>query len=94
MKLSIFGMEVPIKTEKGMRERFGRLGQYNSDSKTIVLDANLGPKDKMSTLLHECIHAYVDRMGVYTAISGQFEEILAEQISKLILENFNVRVKT
>lgn len=94
MRIKIYGWEIPVKKLKGLADAHGILGCYDYETKTIVVDASLKKADYMSTLLHEIIHALFHRAGLHQAqIPEALEEIICEQVSTVLTENFNLTVK-
>lgn len=66
-------------------------GHYLYAKGLIEINNTLDLETQQITLLHELIHAVFDRSGVHSAnVSHDIEEIIADQISKVILENFKV----
>jgi len=59
-------------------------------SKTIEVNKTLEKRLLHITLLHEMFHAYVRRSGIYNGmLSHDMEEIIADQFSTVICENFD-----
>lgn len=68
-------------------------GLYNGKTKTILIEKTLKGKYKQQILLHEIMHALFDRAGIHQLkISSDAEEILCEQISLFLVEQFNLKV--
>ena len=92
--IRIYGWEIPIVKQKGLTDAHGVLGFYDYTTKTIVIDASLKKADYMATLLHEVVHALFHRGGLHqTKIPTSVEEIICEQVSTVLIENFNLTAK-
>ncbi len=66
-------------------------GHYLYAQKLIEINSALDPITQQVTLLHELVHAVFDRAGIHSAnISHDIEEIICDQVSKVILENFKL----
>jgi Zn-dependent peptidase ImmA (M78 family) len=88
----IFGKIVPIVRTKNLMQDRDALGLFHRDKFFIEVDASLKDKDLMLTVIHECFHALVQRAGVYqSGLTHEVEEILAEQLSIMIVENFKIK---
>lgn len=66
-------------------------GHYLYTQGLIEINNTLDPLTQQVTLLHELVHAVFDRAGIHSAnISHDIEEIIADQVSKVVLENFKL----
>lgn len=94
MQFDVFGKKIKIIKVKKLMEQKLACGIYNPRHKTIEVDTALKGDDLLHTYLHEIIHATVDRLGLHNAqLSHDLEEILAENIPMVLIENFNIKVK-
>lgn len=92
--IKIYGWDIPIKKQKGLTESAGFLGYYDYEARHIVIDAAIPKEHYMSTLLHEIIHALFHRAGLHQAkIPESLEEIICEQVSTVLTENFKLTGK-
>jgi len=94
--IDVFGMKVSIKLSKNISDDFGNAldGQWDSKSKTITLNAELKGVDLAQTFFHEIIHAIIHRTGVkQTYLSHDCEEIISENVSVWLGENFDFKLK-
>ncbi len=94
MKLKIFGQAVSLKKEKGLANNKGLSGYYCPKDKVIVIDADARGDEFMLIKIHEVFHAMFDRIGLaQTGISRDVQEILAESVATVIVENFDLKPK-
>lgn len=89
--MDVFGHRYRIKLQKDLIEN-GLHGFCDKRKKIIVLDSKLNA-ETIHTLVHELIHAVCGRTGLSQAISGETEEIIAENIASVICENFELKFK-
>lgn len=89
--IQIYGWDIPIKKMKGLIANNGVYGYYDPVARIIAVDSGLKKSEYMSTLLHEIIHALFHRAGLHQSrISTSLEEIICEQVSTVLTENFNL----
>jgi Zn-dependent peptidase ImmA (M78 family) len=89
---NVFGKHVPIVRTRNLANDTGALGLFHRDKFFIEIDHKLHGKNQNLTLCHELIHAVIQRAGAYQAgLSEDLEEILCEQISVAICENFDLK---
>lgn len=87
----IFGQKVSIKYVDLTDNDYD--GLYDGNTKTIYINKHLKAKDRNQVLLHEIIHAVLDRIGTnQLQISRDANEIIAEQVSVFLIEAFNIKV--
>ncbi len=86
--LDVLGLTVILKESKEP-EKFEALGVYCKVGKTIDIIPGLSGKLRSNTIMHELVHATLDRLG--TQFDDQLEEILCESIANAITDNFHVR---
>lgn len=91
--LLVFGKRVKIKYQKNLIEDSEANGEYDKEKHIIVLDSSLKGEMFLLTLLHEGIHAVCERTGIRQAIDDGVEEIICENISMFLNENFNIKTK-
>lgn len=66
-------------------------GHYLYAKGLIEINNTLPILTQQVTLLHEIVHAVFDRAGIHNAnVSHDIEEVIADQVSKVILENFKI----
>lgn len=87
--LNIFGKKAKIK-RKSIK---GLDGQFCRQEYEIVIDPALSGEAYNITLLHEMIHAILDRCSVTHEIDSSIEEIISDIVSKCIIENFDIKPK-
>ena len=89
--LTILGQKIPVLVTKDIDNSFA--GLYNFKEKKIYIQEGQTRNDAVMTLMHEMFHALSHRAGISQVISNEMEEVLAEQISIMIHENFNLTLK-
>lgn len=66
-------------------------GHYLYAQNLIEINNQLDAVTQQVTLLHELIHAVFHRAGIHNAnVSHDVEEIICDQVSKVVLENFKL----
>jgi hypothetical protein len=94
MQFNVFGKNIKVKKVKNLCINKQALATYSHTTKSIEVDTTLRGKELIHTYMHELIHATVDRLGLHnTQLSHDLEEVLADNIPEMILENFNVTIK-
>lgn len=69
-------------------------GHYIYDKKLIEINNKLDKETQAITLMHEVIHSTFHRSGIHNAkVSHDAEEIIADQIAKVLVENFDFKLK-
>ena len=87
----IFGQKIRVKKIKGLGEKQGLAGFYDPFKKEIAIDASLKGDAFMQTLLHELVHAVMDRVGIsQTRTSHDVHEMVAENVATALVENFRM----
>jgi Zn-dependent peptidase ImmA (M78 family) len=87
--LTIFGRKIKVEYKDILQD--GYLGLFIPDQSKIIIDKSLPDAAKLLTLLHELTHAVFARAGLNQAIKRELEEVIAEQISIAIKENFDIK---
>lgn len=88
--LKVFGQRVAIKYVRYIKDAHG---DYDYHTKQIRLEESLKGKLFVETLIHEAIHAVFDRVGLNQAIDHNLEEIVCDNVAKMIEENFVLEIK-
>lgn len=91
--LNIFGKKIPVKVIKNLKSDQSVHGLYSTFKKIILIAEDQTKDEAIMTLIHEIVHGIFDRAGLNQAISHELEEIIAEQISVVINENFILNFK-
>jgi hypothetical protein len=90
--LDIFGVKYKLKVQM-----LDALGLCDKHAKKIYLNKELQNKahsqELIATLVHEAVHAMCQEGGLSQAIPPELEEVLAEQVSTVMVRNFEVRLK-
>lgn len=90
MKLKIFGLEVPVTIEQIENPHLA--AYYDLENHRIVISAE--DKHKLASLCHEMIHSMFQRTGLnQTKMPIDVQEIICENISVMIVENWDDLVK-
>lgn len=89
-KLRVFGLVIPVFRVNGLLED-GAFGYYEDEHKFIAIDARLRGEDEIHTLIHELFHAALDRIHAQQQMPDPFAEIVVENLTVALLENFRVR---
>ena len=91
MTLDIFGKKFKVVTDLTLLEQ-GYEGFVNLESLVITIGYKRSDPNFMSTLIHELVHTVLFRTGVMqTSISLDLQEIICENISQALVENFKIR---
>ena len=89
--IMIFGLRIKIKYVDLSQCDYD--GLYNGEQKTIYIERTLKGQHKRQVLMHEIIHAVLDRIGAHQLnISRDAEEIIAEQLSVFLVESLKIKV--
>lgn len=92
--LSVFGLNVPVKEEKGLLQERGLAAYYSVDKKYMAIDPSIKGEEYTATILHELFHSVFFRIGFeQVRISHDVHELLAENFSRVLVENFKITRK-
>lgn len=91
--LNIFGRKTSVKVTKNLALNHGALGFYSKSSNQIQIADDQTKDEAIQTLIHEAGHALFQRCGVSQAITPEMEEVIVEQFSIMIFENFTIALK-
>ena len=69
-------------------------GLYLPSEKLIKIHKDLEPPEAQLVILHEMIHALLDRIGAYSVIAEEIQEVICDVIPHMILENFLLKLVT
>jgi len=89
--INVLGKIVLVKKVKGFAEKTNLLGQYDSASYTITVDAT--QKEFAQTFMHECMHAVFDRIGFHNQTPLECEEMICDSLANFLVENFDIKPK-
>lgn len=90
--MKIYGTQVKV-TIGTINEQLGYDGFYDPNTKTIAINNKLKGDDLTGVVIHETIHAIADRLGWRQWLNREMEEMLCEQISVALAENFTMKLK-
>ena len=94
MKLNIFGQIIRVLKRRDMIASSGCRGMYRPDEKLIEIDESQVGYEYWHTLVHEIVHSVIYRTGIDQArLDPGVEEILCENVSTAINENFKLTKK-
>lgn len=87
--LAIFGQKVRVE-KADLEAGIGGLSHANG---LIQISSQLKGREVDQVLLHELVHSVFFRLSIYQNVTLDTEEMIAEGISKAIVENFELKVK-
>ena len=90
--MKIYGTNIKVIIGE-INEQLGYDGFYDPVSKTIAISDKLKGDDLTACLAHELIHSIADRLGWRQWLTREMEEMLCEQISVALAENFTMKLK-
>lgn len=87
-RLLVFGKEIKVIYKK-LKNCVGL-----TNFKTIYIKTRLSDSLRTETILHELFHCVIDRTGIgQSNLSSEVEEILVDNLAKVVNENFELIVK-
>lgn len=87
--IDVLGKKIKINFRDMTKENV--CGHYVYESNLIEINSQLNKETQEVTLLHELIHAVFFRSGILNAkVSQDAEEIICDQVAKVIQENFKL----
>jgi hypothetical protein len=86
LTLNVFGSKYKVYARNLNSE--GALGICDKQKKNIYLHIEY-PEKWPDTLLHELVHAIFNEAGLQQTISHEVEEIMAEQVARVLNDNFD-----
>lgn len=91
MKLKIFGTIYRVLKTKGELPIPGASGVCDLENKIIYIAAELVGEEYQRVLIHESIHAIINRCSIDQAqLSNDTQEILCDTIAVALTENFRL----
>lgn len=91
MTFKIFGLRVPVFRQKDLTEHTGWCAYFDPDKIRIVVDAEIKDDEYAISLIHEFIEAVWFRNSFDLAVNNETKEIIIDQISKCLVENFRFK---
>lgn len=91
--LKVFGSIVPVYKLENLLSAEGMYGFYDPEGKYIAVDHGLNGHMLEHTIIHEMMHAIFDRLHIDAQMERTFTEVLVENVSACVLENFEVKQK-
>lgn len=89
--INVLGRKIKV-IFKELDEKY--LGLYYNDEGTIEINTNQSPDKIQESLTHEVVHAVFFRSGLdQTTISHDLQEIICDQVAKVICENYTLKRK-
>jgi len=97
-KITVLGKEITIEikpfTENDRKAGHDLDGFFDPCLNKICINGNLGRNDIKETLFHELFHAVFYHNGLrQTNISSDLEEIIVNQFSIFVCDNFEIAIK-
>lgn len=89
--LKVFGVDVPVYKVSGLIKNEGMYGFYEDEGKYIGVDADLKGDILEHTIIHELKHAVLDRLHIHHQLDEKFVEIIVENLTVALIDNFEVR---
>lgn len=88
--VNVFGVKVPVKrTELQSKGLVGLCKETH-----IEVDKQLQGEEATACLLHECFHYVFKRIGLcQTNLDHNLEELIVENLSVFMVENFDIKQK-
>jgi len=86
--LDVFGKKVKTKVTK-----INDLGLFVPMTWQILISEGQTKDDAVKTLIHELTHAMIHRTGINQSLAHELEEVICENVSTVICENFNLTLK-
>lgn len=93
MKFKVFGLNVPVYKQKDLTKNTNWCGYFDPDKKRVIIDYDLSGDEYEITLIHEFIEAVWFRNSFELAVNNETKEIIIDQISKALVENFKLKVR-
>jgi Zn-dependent peptidase ImmA (M78 family) len=91
--MKVFGALVPVYRLENLLNAEGMYGFYDPEGKYIAVDAALEGDILEHTIIHEMMHAVFDRLHIDQQMERSFVEVVVENLSVALLENFEVEKK-
>lgn len=87
---NVFGKKIKVKVAD-LGPSFD--GMFYSTEDLIVISSTVDPTTMDRTVIHEFLHAVIERCSLTQVVSYPSEEVLVDMVTKALLENFDVRPK-
>jgi hypothetical protein len=94
MELNVLGIPVKIVKIADLKDEFGKPidADYSAVKATIKIDSKLRGKGRIHALIHELGHAVIDILGAHNCeLSHDLEELIVDNIGRVVAENFELR---
>jgi Zn-dependent peptidase ImmA (M78 family) len=88
-KLRVFGKIIPVFRISGLMDQ-GAYGYYSEEHEEVGVDADLKGEELEHTVIHELFHAVLDRLHCQQQMSPEFVEVVVENLSRSVIDNFKV----
>lgn len=90
--LNVFGWAIPVYKVKDLVKE-GAYGLYDDTAKYIMIDDGLNSELTEHSIIHEMFHATLDRLHCQVQLDEKFVEVIVENLSVALMENFKVSPK-
>ena len=93
--IPVFGKPCKIELAKNLKNEQGVEldGQFSRKDFAIKIDESLNNKEKIHTLLHELIHAALQRRHHHLKLYDDLEEDIVRCVEDIVVETFNISLK-
>ena len=92
MYLNVFGLKVVIEYKK-IADESGLMGYFDYSKNAITIDSRLKGSARLTTEIHESLHSLFHRLSYRQYIPHALEEIIIDQVSTFLVENFDIKLK-
>lgn len=92
----VFGKKIKFEIVDGLAKAHGVYAWFIPDKWKIQIDkkAHEGNHDEfVATIIHEFCHTVFLRCGLKQAVGHDLEEVIIENISRALVENFSIKPK-
>lgn len=86
----VFGAKVPVFRPGDLEEVNGF---FDPNTKVIAIDSSLKGEELERTVMHEVLHALLDRLYIDSQLDEKLVEVIIENICGVVFDNFKVKWK-
>lgn len=91
--IEIYGHVFVLDKVKGLEDKYDCAGLLLKDEDVIEIDADKKGEELLKDLLHECMHGIFRTTGISQAIDDGTNEIISENVSQWLVNNFKMTFK-
>lgn len=92
-RLKVFGLLIPVFKMVGLMDQESMYGYYESEAKYIGVDSKLKGVTLEHTVIHEMFHSVLDRLHIQHQLDEKFVEIIVENLTLALIDNYKVQYK-